>query len=62
MVRVMRRTITGTLLITAAAGAAVALSAGAGTASAAMKDGTYQLCLERQYGSSVEQKCTTYRV
>ncbi|WP_244882645.1 hypothetical protein [Gordonia desulfuricans] len=51
------------LLSTAVGATAVAgLAVGGGVASAAVPDGTYNLCVETRYGSSVEQKCSPYEV
>lgn len=55
----MKKIAIGTLAV----GAAAAFAAmGAGTAGAAVAEGTYNLCLETQYGSSAETKCSPYEV
>ncbi|WP_043457193.1 hypothetical protein [Gordonia polyisoprenivorans] len=55
----MRRTVV--LALTCAAGAG-GLVAGTGAAAAALPDGAYRLCVQTQYGSSVEQRCGDYTV
>ncbi|MEP9416014.1 hypothetical protein ABLE92_16985 [Gordonia sp. VNQ95] len=50
------------ITIAAGAGAVVALAAGAGHSSAAVAEGTYNYCVQTQYGSSVEERCNEYRV
>jgi hypothetical protein len=56
----MTRTATATLIIVAMSGAG--LIAGAGHANADVEDGTYNLCIQTRYGSSVDEKCAVYRV
>ncbi len=55
----MQKTITG--IIALAAGSA-ALTVGAADASAKVAEGTYNLCIQTRYGSSVDEKCAQYRV
>ncbi|MEE3852695.1 hypothetical protein VZC37_20315 [Gordonia sp. LSe1-13] len=56
----MKRTAIALLIGAGCAGAG--LVAGAGHANAEVEDGTYNLCIQTRYGSSVEERCGEYRV
>ena len=55
----MQKTITG--IIALAAGSA-ALTVGAADASAKVAEGTYNLCIQTRYGSSVDEKLSLIHI
>ncbi|MFW0796806.1 hypothetical protein AAFP30_23575 [Gordonia sp. CPCC 205515] len=52
------------LIVTAVigAGTVAGVAAGAGNASAKVAEGTYNFCVQTQYGSSADERCNVYRV